>query len=448
MVKRKLVMTFLLIFLIFISVSAVSAVELNETAVENQIIEDLNENCDVLSHESTDEVIGDYNSQKTVSNIKYAFSQTGQYYGETKFHVSITNMSDSKGIEGEKVGFYVNDELWKKAATDSKGQIDLDFKKAPGNYYIEAKLLGDDELTIGSYNMNIQKIPTSISLSQTSAYYKDTKLTVKLINLKTQKPASGAKVNLKFSNGKTAEITTNSKGTASYNVPFKPGTYTVTAQTGSKYIAKNKVSMKFPIGKTYLKITSNGFSTTYNSQKTLNVKVTNYFTKHAMKKTKIILKVYTGKKYKTVTLTTNSKGTAKYDASQLNAGTHKIVISSGEKYMESEGKTVTVKVNKAKLGICAPEITASTDSAKNFKITVKNKQSNKGMKNVKVTVKVYTGKKYKTYNLKTNKNGNAVFSTEGLTASLHNVAVSVKANSNMNSATAKSRITITETETE
>jgi hypothetical protein len=434
----------LLLSVFLISFSAVSAVELNETAVENPVIDDMSQNNEILSQDSTDEAIGDYSSQGSTSKINYKFSQTGFYYGETKLHVEITNRTNGDGIEGENIGFYVDDELWKNVKTDKNGLIDLDFKKSPGDYFIEAKILkGDDEFTIGECAMSVLGIPTSMSLSQDSAYYKDTKLTVKLTNLKTQKPASGVNITLKFSNGKTAKLTTNSKGKATYDVPFNPGTYSVTAATSSKYVKKNKATLKFTIGKTYLKIAANGFSTTYDSGKLLNIKVTNYFTKNAVKNLKLNLKVFTGKKYKTVTLTTNSNGAAKYDASQLSPGTHKIIIKSADKYTDNYEKTATVKVSKAKLSIQAPQITTNSNAAKNFKITVKNQETKNAMKNVNVAVKVYTGKSYKTYNLKTNSKGQASISTEGLSTSTHNVVITVKANSNINKATAKSTITIT-----
>lgn len=447
MLKKKLIFILLLLSIFLIGVSAASAVELNETACENQI-DDLNENSDVLSYDNSDETMGDYSKEVTTSQVKYKFSQTGFYYGETKLHVTITNRTTGEGIEGENVGFYVDDELWKNVKTDSNGLIDIDFKKDPGDYYIEAKVLrNNEEFSIGECDISILGFPTDIRLSQDSAYYKDTKLTIKLTNLKTSKAASGVNINLKFSNGKTAKITTNSKGIATYNVPFEPGTYKVTATTSSKYINKNKVSLKFSIGKTYIKSIANDLTTTYNSAKTLNVKVINYFTKKVIKNNKITLKIFTGKKSKTVTLTTDSNGNAKYDVSQLTVGTHKIVIKNAEKYCsDSSEKTVNVKVTKAKLNIIAPKITTDQNTTKNFIITVKNKETDKAMKNVKVNVKVYTGKIYKTYNLVTNSKGKVSISTEGLSSSTHNVAISVKSNSNINSATAKSTITVNNTQ--
>ena len=445
MLKKKLILILLLLSIFMISFSAVSAVELNETAVENQNIDDLNENSEILSLDNADETIGDYSREGTTSQYEYKFSQTGFYYGETKLHVTITNRTSGEGIKGKYVGFYVDDELWKNVSTNSKGLINLDFKKNPGEYYVEAKILeNDDEFTIGECDVNVLGIPTGISLAQTSAYYKDTKLSVKLTNLKTQKAASGVSINLKFSNGKTAKITTNSKGVATYNVGFKPGTYTVTASTASKYIKKNKATLTFTIGKTYIKTVAKDLTTTYNSAKTLNVKVINYFTNHVIKNTKVSLKVFTGKKSKTYTLTTNSNGNAKFDTSGLSVGTHKILIKSADKNCkDTQEKTVKVKVTKAKLSISAPKVTTTSDASKNFRITVKNKETSKIMKNVKVAVKVYTGKKFKTYNLKTNNKGQASISTEGLSVSTHNVVISVKATSSINSATSKSTITIT-----
>lgn len=444
MLNRKLIFILLLLSIFLIGVSTASAVELNDTTVETQNIDDLSENSDVLSLDSNDEKYGDVYYEVTKGNTKYTFSESGFYYGETELHVSITNQTSKTGIEGKKVGIYVDNNLWKEQKTNTKGFIDVNFKKNPGTYHIEAKLHDGTDFTFGKMDVTVMAIPTSIKLSQSGAYYKDTALTFKLTNMVTKKPVADVNINVKFSNGKTAKLTTNSKGKATYNVAFTPGKYSVTGTTSSKYVARNTVSMQFTIGKNYLDIAVSGLTTTYNSAKALNVKVINHFTKKVMKNHKITLKVFTGKKSKTVTLKTDSNGKAKFDTSGLSVGNHKIVIKNSEKYSESGEKTVNVKITKAKLSISAPAITAAANASKNFKITVKNKETNKAMKNVKVAVKVYTGKKYKNYNLKTDSKGQVSISTEGLNSSVHNVAISVKANSNMNSATAKSTITVVE----
>lgn len=276
------------------------------------------------------------------------FKQTGYYYGETKLQLKLTNTTTKNGIANKTVKIYVNDKLMNEYTTDSNGFINTNFNKMPGKYSIESKL-NDSDLKIGGLDVTISGIPTSIGLSQKSAYYKDAKLQIKLTNIQNKKAMPGEKIQLKFSNGKTATITTNSKGIATYNIPFKPGTYSVTASTVSKYVNKNKVTLKkFPIWKTYLKTSAKSISTKYKSGKTLNVKVTNYFTKHAMKNIKVSLKIFTGKKSKTVILKTDSKGIAKYDISKLSVGSHKINIKVGEKYTDYNKKTVTAKISKAK----------------------------------------------------------------------------------------------------
>jgi DNA-binding Xre family transcriptional regulator len=71
---------------------------------------------------------------------------------------------------------------------------------------------------------------------------------------------------------------------------------------------------------------------------------------------------------------------------------------------------------------------------------LKNKATKKIISNVKVKIKVYSGKKYKTYTVKTNKKGIAKINTNKLKTGKHKVVISSK-NSNY-LISAKSMITI------
>lgn len=188
-------------------------------------------------------------------------------------------------------------------------------------------------------------------------------------------------------------------------------------------------------------LTPTKLSTTYGSGKYFKVKAVDVKTKKVVPNVKLVLKVYTGKKYKKVSLTTDSKGIAKYSASKLSIGKHKIIVNvkDAKKYT-SKAKTSYVKIYKAKLKISAPKITSYYKVNKKFKITVKNKESKKPMKGIKVTVKVFTGKKYKRYTLKTNKNGVVSINTKNLKKGSHKVTVYVKATSKVKKASAKSSI--------
>jgi len=64
------------------------------------------------------------------------------------------------------------------------------------------------------------------------------------------------------------------------------------------------------------------------------------------------------------------------------------------------------------------------------------------MKNIKVSLKVFTGKKYKKYTLKTDKNGIVTLNMKSLAKSKHKLTVSVKGSSNIKSAFSKTYIRI------
>lgn len=182
---------------------------------------------------------------------------------------------------------------------------------------------------------------------------------------------------------------------------------------------------------------TSSLSTTYGSGKYLKVSALDSI-KKPVSKLKLTLKVFTGKKYKTVTKTTDSKGVVKYFASKLSVGKHKVIISA----KDSKPKTTFVKISKSKLLISASKVIHKYKESKKFNVIVKNKETKKLMDGIKFTLKVFTGKKYKTYNLKTNKNGVASINTKSLGKGSHKVTVNVKATSKVRAASAKSTIKI------
>ena len=275
----------------------------------------------------------------------------------------------------------------------------------------------------------INTVKGKLTISQSGSYYKGKTITVTLTNANTGAALSGKEVTIKFSNGKSAKVTTNSNGKATYNVPFTPGTYTATATVTSKGVDASSAKLSnIKISKAPITITPTKLSTTYASGKYFQVKVVNSKTKKVVSGAKLKLKVYTGKKAKTVTVTTNSKGIAKYNTGKLAMGTHKVIVTNGQTaYFTGAKKTSSIKITKASYNIVAPKVTNVYKKAGSFKITVKNKASGKAVSGVKLTVKVYTGSKYKTYNVKTNSKGVATISTKALSKGTHKIAISTKA---------------------
>ena len=182
-------------------------------------------------------------------------------------------------------------------------------------------------------------------------------------------------------------------------------------------------------------------STTYGSGKYFKVKAIDSKTKKPVVNVKLILKVYSGKKYKKVTVATDSNGIAKYHASNLGIGTHKVTINvKDSKKFSSKPKYTSIKISRAKLKISAPKITGYYKESKRYKISIKNKESKKPMKNIRVVIKVFTGKKYKKYSLKTNKKGIVSFNMKSLAKGKHKVVINIKSGSKVKSAVSKTYI--------
>ncbi|WP_406535073.1 hypothetical protein [Methanobrevibacter sp.] len=119
---------------------------------------------------------------------------------------------------------------------------------------------------------------------------------------------------------------------------------------------------------------------------------------------KITLKVYTGSKYKTVYVTTNSKGVASYQTKGLTKGTHKIVASATHAGYNFNTLTSSIKVIKqTTLKIKVKKKTMANGAS--LSITVTNKKTKKPVNGVKLTLLIYTGKTYKKITLKTMKKG-------------------------------------------
>ena len=182
-------------------------------------------------------------------------------------------------------------------------------------------------------------------------------------------------------------------------------------------------------------------STTYGSGKYFKVKAIDSKTKKPVVNVKLILKVYSGKKYKKIIAATDSDGIAKYYASNLGIGTHKVTINvKDSKKFLSKMKYSSIKISKAKLKISAPKITGYYKESKRYKIAVKNRESKKPMKSIKVMIKVFTGKKYKKYSLKTDKKGIVSFNMKSLPKGKHKVVINIKSTSKVKSAVLKSYI--------
>ncbi len=259
-----------------------------------------------------------------------------------------------------------------------------------------------------------------------TCYYKGTKITIKLVDTKTKKALANEKIAITIGTTK-ATVTTNTNGVATYNVALVPKSYNSKFVLSSNNYNSNSPTKVIKIVKaTSVTLAPTALSTTYNSKKVFQVKV--YKGSVLFVGAKVKLKVYTGKKYKTVTITTGTNGIAQYkDASVLSVAKHKVSVSCGEStsYMTATAKTSYITITKAPTTVSAPKVTNKYKKSAYFKVTIKMKSTGYTVPaGVAVKIKVYTGKKYKTYTVKTNSKGVAQLNTNSLSKGTHKVVIS------------------------
>ena len=177
-----------------------------------------------------------------------------------------------------------------------------------------------------------------------------------------------------------------------------------------------------------VKYTVKKLTTSYKSGKTLKVKAIFEKSKNKCSNMKLIMKVFKGNHYVTMfSANANSKGIAYFDISRLKVGSYKAKIN-GRYYktcdLSFKQCNTSIKIKKAKTIVKAPKVSAGFKKSKYFKVTVKNKLSKKAVTGIKVKIKVYTGKKYKTYTVKTKKRGIAKLNTKKLKRGKHKVVIS------------------------
>ena len=165
------------------------------------------------------------------------------------------------------------------------------------------------------------------------------------------------------------------------------------------------------------------YQTNYNVKIYINVYFNGVLYQEPLHGFYIKINVYTGNKFCTYAMTTNSQGIAYFKISSLDVGTHKVNIYD-KKGLKA---TSTITFTKTKYSVLTGNAMVSYKKSVNFEIKMVDKY-NYPIINFKFKIKVYTGSKYKTYTLKTNSNGIAKFNTKKLSLGVHKVVIKTSKN--------------------
>lgn len=145
---------------------------------------------------------------KKCSANKIRFWDSEVYYGS--YFQAKVNYPEGTVAKGVYVTFKINGKYYKEVKTDKKGYAKVKITKAPGDYTVSIRALGEtasDTLTVTSI-LDLEKVPVKRSAK---------KLVLKATLKKGKKAIVGKKVTFKF-NGKTYSAKTDKKGVAKITV--------------------------------------------------------------------------------------------------------------------------------------------------------------------------------------------------------------------------------------
>lgn len=287
------------------------------------------------------------------SNVKY---NTG-----VSTIIKIVNAKTGKAVPNAiiKVTLYQTSKKFTtlRFQADSKGVVRFSASLAVGKHKMIVKMAEDKyeprytASQVTKY-ITVTRSNAKIVAPKVSAYYKQGKyFTVKLVNpYKNNQPIYDAKLDIKIYAGNKYYSyvgNTGGNGQIKLKITLAPGTYKVVIKgADSKNFVCKQITSQIKVFKAQTKITPTAATVKKGASEYFTAKVVNTKTKDVVSGVKLIAKVYTGKTYKTYSMTTNSKGIAKLPTKAFTVGLHKVVLTSANKYCIANAATSSIKVTK------------------------------------------------------------------------------------------------------
>ena len=198
-------------------------------------------------------------------------------------------------------------------------------------------------------------------------------------------------------------VRTDSKGVIRFSTGLSVGKHKVIISMFDTNYKSGSLTRYVTVKKATGQFSAPSVSTYYKSGRYYKVKLTNTKNKALMYASTVNIKVYISKyRYYNLTGVTDANGIVQFKIT-FKPGTYKVVVSSADKGYSAKAVTSQIKVSKSPIKIAPTSLKVKRYSY--FKVKVTSTKSKKVLSGVKVKVRVYTGRKYKTYTIKTNKKG-------------------------------------------
>ena len=303
--------------------------------------------------------------------------------------------------------------IYESLITNSSGQVDFNLsnKLSTGTFegYVYFDKTNRYMASSIPIRVTVDKIPMQINSSDITYTYGDEKYLTVTLKDNYGNPISNETVSFKTT-GNAMTGKTDENGIAKFLMNLAPGSYNATVSfAGNKTHQSNSTTVRILVNALREKISINQYSFTsvYNEGKYITVTLNDISGKGISNKQFIVN--FNGKTKKYLT---NANGQIKLPISTLVPKTYKVTINFlGDEKYEPASFNITLVVKKAKPHLFASKKKFNVKThVKKYKVTLKNNK-NKVMKKVKVYLKV----KGKTYVVKTNKKGQAIFKLTKLT---------------------------------
>ncbi len=194
----------------------------------------------------------------------------------------------------------------------------------------------------------------------------------------------------------------------------------------NEYKLSSVAQTKFSVKKHKVTLKAKNLKLSKNSKKKFPIKVVG---KMELGSIKVKYKIYTNNKFRSKgTIKTNSKGIATFNkVSKLGGGNHKFIIGIDDPSLTAKSITAYIIIGKQAVTIKPAKLSTTYKSGKAFRAKIVDSKTKKPVKGVGITLKVYTNKKAKTINLKSNSKGIIKYSAASkLKVGTHKVVLKVK----------------------